>query len=129
VKDIAGLHFRFAVLYAIAALTLGNVMGASHDFGLRTVHVHINLLGWVSASLYGVYLRLHPAIAATRLARVHFAVAHIGFLSFVTGLVLLAQSGEQVGVIPTAGGGLLSLAGMILFAVLVFRTKPPVALA
>ncbi|MDB5364804.1 MAG: hypothetical protein JWM77_731 [Rhodospirillales bacterium] len=126
-NDLSGLHFRLAVLYAIAALTLGNFMGATHDFGMRTVHVHLNLLGWVSASIYGVYLRLHPAVASTRLARVHFVVAHVGFIIFVTGLAMLMQTDEQQGAPLTGIGGLLSLLGMILFAVLVFRTKRPVA--
>jgi cbb3-type cytochrome oxidase subunit 1 len=125
VKDLAGLHFRLAVLYAIVAVALGNVMVAQHDFTMRTVHVHLNLLGWVSCALYGVYLRLHPAAAASRLARVHFFVAHIGFVLFVSGLAILALSDEQRGVVPTASGGLVSLLGIILFAALVFRTKTP----
>lgn len=125
-KDVAGLHFRLAVLYAVLALVLGNAMGAQHDFSMRTVHVHVNLLGWVSTAIYGLFLRLHPAQAATRLARVHFFVAHLGFVVFATGLAIIVQSGEQRGVPLAAGGGMIALLGMILFAVLVFRSKAPV---
>lgn len=126
-KDVAGLHFRLAVLYALVALALGNAMGAQHDFTFRTVHVHVNLLGWVSTAIYGIYLRLHPVQAVTRLARVHFFVAHTGFVIFAIGLARLMQTGEQAGG-PLAGiGGMIALLGMILFAVLVFRTKAPAA--
>jgi hypothetical protein len=126
-KDLAGLHFRLAVLYALCAFALGNVMGARHDFSLQTVHAHLNLLGWVSVALYGVYLRLHPAAAATRLARVHFFLAHAGFLCMILGLVLIYTGSPEDGTPFAAFGGALSFLAMALFALVVFRTAPAVA--
>ena len=45
---------RLAAIYAIAGVSLGIVMAASHDFTFRPVHVHVNLLGWVSMALFEI---------------------------------------------------------------------------
>ena len=63
---------RISVIYFLAGIAIGIVMAASQDFTLRPVHAHVNLLGWVSLMLFGLYYRSVPAAAATRLAKVHF---------------------------------------------------------
>ena len=63
---------RLALVYFTLAVCLGLYMGASHDFRLRPVHVHVNMLGWVSAALTGCVYWLFPRAATTRLARIHF---------------------------------------------------------
>ena len=40
-----------------AACRLGIYMGMHEDFTLAPVHAHINLLGWVTLALYGLYHR------------------------------------------------------------------------
>ena len=57
-----------ALVYFVAAVSLGVAMGGSHDFRLKTVHVHANLLGWVSMTLMGLVYRVFPSAAASRLA-------------------------------------------------------------
>ena len=57
-----------ALAYFVLAVTLGVVMAASHDFRLRGVHVHLNMLGWVSMALTGLIYRVFPQAASTRLA-------------------------------------------------------------
>ena len=76
---------RIAVLYFIAGVSLGIGMAASGDVSLRPVHVHLNLLGWVSMTLFGLFYRALPAAAETRLAKAHFWIyvpAH--FVQMVT---------------------------------------------
>lgn len=63
---------RLAVLYALIGVTLGIVMAAKHDFTFMPVHAHLNLLGWVSMALFGLWYRSAPAAGETRLAKVHF---------------------------------------------------------
>lgn len=63
---------RVAVVYFLLAVTLGVGMAASHDFRLKGLHVHLNLLGWVSMSVTCFVYDRVPAAAASRLARVHF---------------------------------------------------------
>jgi hypothetical protein len=47
-------------------------MAASHDHSMFPAHAHINLLGWVTMSIFAVFYRLWPAAAASKLAKVHF---------------------------------------------------------
>lgn len=63
---------RIAVLYFIAGVSLGIGMAISENLSLRPVHVHLNLLGWVSMTLFGLFYRAVPAAAETALAKAHF---------------------------------------------------------
>ena len=77
---LSNWFLRLAVLYFVAGVLLGLFMAASHDHTMFPVHAHLNLLGWVSLSLFGLYYRALPAAAATRLAQVHFWIyvpAHV----------------------------------------------------
>jgi len=64
--------FCVAVAYFVCAVTLGIVMGASGDHTLMPVHAHLNLLGWVTMSLFGLLGLAYPAITEGRLASAQF---------------------------------------------------------
>ena len=64
------LSFRAAVLMVIAGMIWGIVMGISQDHSTMPAHAHLNLLGWVSLFLFGIYYHLHPAVDLNRLALV-----------------------------------------------------------
>lgn len=68
---------RLAVIYVLLGVTLGIVMAASHNFTFKPVHAHLNLLGWASMALFGLWYRSAPAAAETRLAQVHFWLHNI----------------------------------------------------
>ncbi len=68
---------RLAVIYVLLGVTMGIVMAASHDYTLKPVHAHLNLLGWASMALFGLWYRAVPASAETRLAKVHFWLHNI----------------------------------------------------
>jgi hypothetical protein len=72
VNKLSDWFFRLAVLYFAAGVALGLFMAASNDHSMFPVHAHLNLLGWVTLSLFGLYYRVLPAAAGTRLAQVHF---------------------------------------------------------
>lgn len=61
-----------ALIYFCLGVSLGLYMGASHDHGLAGVHVHVNLLGWVSLALIGVIYHVFPVAGASRAATVQF---------------------------------------------------------
>ena len=117
---ISSYHFRAAVLYAVIGMLMGITMAASHDFSLTPAHAHLNLLGWVSATLYGLFLRTHPHAGSRRLKSVHFCLAHGGVIAMTSGLVLLVHGMTRIGEAFAILGGILSLAGIVLFAILVF---------
>lgn len=70
--------FRVAVVYFVAAVALGIVMGASGDHTLVAVHAHLNLLGWASMALFALIGTVHPAITEGPVARAQFWLHNIG---------------------------------------------------
>jgi len=113
------IHLRLAVVYALAATSTGLAMAMSQDHRLAVAHAHLNLVGWVSIAVYGVFLRLWPAAAAGKLAAIQALLAHVGVVVMTTGLAGL-PFGLPFAPPLAAAGSILVLAGMGLFAVLVF---------
>lgn len=117
------LAYRFiltAVLCVILGMLLGLYMGPSQDFTLLPVHVHLNLLGWTTLMLIGLYYRSDAVAAATALARWHFWVALVGTILFavgLTGLYLGNPSFETILIV----GAVLSLVSMLIFAWVVWQ--------
>ena len=117
-----GVAFRFflsAALYVFAGMLLGLHMAAAGDHSLAPVHAHLNLAGWTSMALFGLYYHSVPAAAETRLARVHFWIATIGLWMFVPGIAI-AQSGATE--LPAIAGSFVVLASMTLFIWIVWET-------
>ena len=66
----SSLSFRLAVLFVIAGIAMGIGMAASQNHAIMPAHAHLNLLGWVSLFLFGVYYERRPTIDRSRLAMV-----------------------------------------------------------
>src|SRR5262245_36373055 len=56
------LSFRSAVSLGVIGIAAGIAMAASGNHAAMSAHAHLNLLGWVSPFLIGIFYRLHPAI-------------------------------------------------------------------
>jgi hypothetical protein len=130
---MSNTFLRLSVLFVLVGVGLGYGMGATHSFVLSPVHAHINLLGWVSMFLYGLFYRAFPEAAVGWLPRVHFTLAVIGLPVMMIGLTIqmLAIPG-LMGLVPPmmVAGPTLVLLGMIAFAGVVFRAtgaKPALA--
>lgn len=111
---------RIAVLYIIVGVALGIYMGASGDHLMHPVHAHLNLLGWVAMSLFGLFYRVIPAAADTKLAKVHFWIyvpAH--FMQMVL-LTLLFRGYPAVDPVLGVFSILVGIA-FLCFAVVVWR--------
>jgi cbb3-type cytochrome oxidase subunit 1 len=91
--------FIAAVLYGLVGMSMGMFMGASHDVRLAPVHVHTNLLGWVSLSLMGAFYALAREHAPRRLAWTSFVLLNLGILVSMPLLGVFLLSGNQ-GVLP-----------------------------
>jgi peptidoglycan/LPS O-acetylase OafA/YrhL len=116
----SSLSFRLATLFAIAGMAMGIAMAASQDHSVMPAHAHLNLLGWVSLFLFGIYYRLHPATDASRLALVQVGVWSVGTV-VLTIAVAIIHLGNPAADPIAAVGSLIVLAAMVLFAVLVYR--------
>jgi len=120
-KMISKLFMCFAVLFAIAGMTLGLYMGSHEDFTLAPVHAHINLLGWVTMFLAGLFYHVHPEREGM-LARIHFGLALVGLLILAPGLAGLKLGYVSWGGPMTGIGSVITFAAMILFAFIIFTT-------
>ena len=102
---------RIAGLYLIVGMFLGAFMGASGDHRLAPVHGHINLLGFVLMSVYGLIYHVFPKMAEGRLVQVHFWLHQGGTLCLLVALWLMLSgrlTEEAVGpVMPVVEGALM----------------------
>lgn len=112
--------FQLAVLMGLSGMTLGVIMGLRNDFALAPAHAHINLLGWVSMSLYGLFYRTFPRAAETRLAAAHFWLNVGGVIVMVASLAMML-SGDRRFAAPLDAASAVVLASMVIFAAIVFR--------
>lgn len=110
--DIAFL--TLAAAFLILGLSIGIAMGIAHDFRLAPVHAHLNLVGFVALSIFGLSYRTYPALGRSRLAVPHFLSSGLGALVFPLG-IYIAISREFVGI--AIGGSFLVLGGAALFLV------------
>ncbi len=118
---IAGAFIKAAVVYGVAGLTVGVYMGATHQLSLMTVHSHLSLLGWITLAVCALYYQVAPGAAKQTLARAHFWTANVGLIVLVTSLVLKSR-GVSAAEAGAGIGSVLSLAALVLFAIIVFRT-------
>jgi drug/metabolite transporter (DMT)-like permease len=118
----SSLSFKGAVLCVIAGMAWGLHMAISDDHSAFPAHAHLNLVGWVSLFLIGIYYRLHPALERAR-------SAHLQVWSWLVGTVVMAigvglvHTGTAAGEPLAAGGSLIVFASALLFAWLLFRTE------
>ncbi len=111
-RGVALWFFASGVIYVTAGMVFGIWMSASEDHSLAGAHAHLNLVGWVTMALFGVFYQLVPQAAATRLATLHFLVATLGVWFMVPGIALAIMGGNPI---PVVIGSFLTLASMLIF--------------
>jgi hypothetical protein len=118
----SSLSFQAAVLFVVAGMIWGIVMAISDDHSTMPAHAHLNLLGWVSLFLFGIFYHLHPAIGHSRTAsiQVWIWIASTVILTVGVGLV---HTGHAIGDPIAAVGSIIVLADMLLFGWLVLRRE------
>lgn len=111
-------YFGAAVLYALAGIVLGMVMGATQDFAMRPVHAHLNLLGWAGLAIMGAFFGLAGARAPQKLGWAVFVISNIGNVCLLSMVALISKGKPPI--VPVLMTGELSvLTGMALFGVCV----------
>ncbi len=118
----SSLSFRAAVLFVIVGMAWGISMAISNDHAAMPAHAHLNLLGWVSLFLFGIFYFLHPAVDRSRTAMVQVVIWIVATVILTVG-VGLVHTGHAVGDPIAAIGSLVVLGDMLLFAWIVFRRE------
>lgn len=121
---LANRFFVTAIVFALTGMTFGIWMGITGPevFNYAPVHAHINLVGWATLFLCGLWYRGAPTAAASGLAQVHFWCAVIGAILLIIGILgaVIPNSQLDLVVIP---GSLLTLLSMLIFLVIVLRHR------
>jgi uncharacterized membrane protein YhhN len=121
---IATNLLRVSVIIILVGMIVGMAMGSMQDFRLAPAHAHLNLLGFVSFFLAGLYYQAVPQAAASTLAKWHASIAVIGAIVFPIGIAMVLLYGPQYELL-TISTSVVAFLGMVLFAVVVFRFGAP----
>lgn len=124
-KSISFWFFILGVASVLIGMIWGIQMSATHDHLLSPAHAHLNLLGWVSFSIFAFYYHLVPDAAEGTLPQVHFALAVSGLVLIVPGIAMAIQGqGETLAKL----GSVLSVLNMLVFAAVVVRNRNAIAI-
>lgn len=116
----ARIQLGSSLLWMLAGLAIGMGMAASGDFALRSVHVHVQLLGWVTLCLTGLTYAVLPRAAEGALARWHVVLHNLGLPVMVAALAAY-HSGVPAAEPFIALGSVAAFAGLLAFALAVRR--------
>ena len=118
---VSAAFFAFGALSLLVGITLGMQMGGSGDFTLMPAHAHLNLLGWVNMSIYGVFYALTRETLSEKLAWTNFGVSAAGVIVIIPFLAMMLSSGNEALEVYVALGGGISMLGLIVFGVAVVK--------
>ncbi|MBE1295666.1 hypothetical protein [Phycobacter azelaicus] len=119
-KGLSSAFFLIAVISAIGGMVWGIQMSASGDHSLSPAHGHLNLIGWVSMAIFGFYYHLVPSAAKGLLPKLHFGLSAAGLGVIVPGIAMAISDQDDV---LAKLGSVLTLAGMLVFLVVVLRSR------
>ena len=119
---VSAAFFAMGVVYVLIGMLWGMHMGEANDFVMAPAHAHLNLLGWVTMALYGVFYALTQKTMSPRLAWANFAVSALGVIVMIPFLALYLGAGNDSKYIPgIVVGEILTVLGMLIFAASVTR--------
>lgn len=119
-KGLAAWFMTCGVLAVLIGMAWGIQMAIGRDHMMAPAHAHLNLLGFVSFSIFAFYYHLVPEAASAGLARLHFALSAGGLVTVVPGIVL---DKLQVTEALAAIGSILTALGMVCFLLVVLRSR------
>ncbi len=117
---LAARFLRVAVIYVLIGMALGIYMAASANHNQAPTHAHINLLGYVSMFLYGLFYHAYPNAAVGNLAKIHFWLSNISVIGMVSGVAIIYSGDMKTGEPIASLFSVLAILSMALFVKIVF---------
>ncbi|HET8869544.1 MAG TPA: hypothetical protein VFM48_03795 [Aquabacterium sp.] len=111
---------RCAVLYALIGILMGVVMAASGDFQNKGIHVHLNLVGWVSMGLMALAYKIFPDMADSIWAKVQFVAHNLGLPLMGAGIYAIVHRLPMAEPVVGTGSMIVAVA-FVAFAINVWR--------
>lgn len=119
---------RSFIGFGLACLAIGMGfgiwMGIKQNFTFVDAHAHWNMLGFVTATLYGLVHKNHPALGRSKLAWPQFWLHAAGVVVFVAGIFVVVASGQKALVIA---GSLMVLVAALAFLGMFLSAKAETA--
>jgi cbb3-type cytochrome oxidase subunit 1 len=106
---------RISVVYFLIGISFGLYMSVTHVFSLATVHVHINLLGWMSLAIAGIFYTLFPHLSETSAAKAHFWLHNIGLPVMMISIALAILKVSPMFFPIATFGGAVTVLGIFCF--------------
>lgn len=116
---VSKLFFKTAIVFLLLGVAVGLQMAISGDHTVFSAHAHINLLGWVTSAIFGIYYALNPAKAQRRIAMVHYGLYTFGLVVMTPVLYFMLRGNPSLEPV-VAVGSLIVAAGILVFAFIVF---------
>jgi len=117
-KNIDRWFVLTGLIFLLIGMVLGLKMSMAQDFSLHGLHAHLNLLGFVVMTLFGLCYRTWPRMQEGRLATVHYLLHTV---STAVGLSLLFYLLSNLELAPKIGPIMdMTVAGTVVGTVLFF---------
>lgn len=128
-SNITVWFIKCAMIYFVLAMLLGLHMSmAGPVYPVMPIHVHFNMLGWMSMMIYGVGYHILPrfsgrALWSDMLAKLHIWLANIGIVGMAIGWAIRSTSGPGALVVFSLIEG-LSIIFFVLNMFLTIKAAP-----
>jgi len=116
---------RFALIYFMLAILLGLHMSVTGPvYPWMPIHVHFNLLGWMSMMVYGVGYHILPRFSGVplwsdKLSYWQIWLANIGLVGMAAGWMVRSSSGNAM---PLLVFAFIEGLSIVFFALNMFKT-------
>jgi hypothetical protein len=118
---VSAAFFMTGALFLLIGMCWGMGMAMTENFTLAPAHAHLNLLGWVTMSIYGGFYALTRETMSPRLAWINYGCATLGVVIMIPTLAVFLTTGNQA-LGPVIGlGGVLNIIALLTFSVSAYR--------
>jgi len=118
---VSAAFFMTGALFLLIGMCWGMAMAMTENFTLAPAHAHLNLLGWVTMSIYGGFYALTQKTMSPRLAWINYGCATLGVGIMIPTLAVFLTSGNQA-LGPVIGlGGVLNIIALLTFSISAYR--------
>ncbi|MGM0898217.1 MAG: hypothetical protein ACQEV0_09960 [Bacillota bacterium] len=117
---------QVSAIFGFLGTYLGSHMAGTMDYGLRPIHAHILLVGWLSVFAWGIFYRMYT-VKYKKLVTIHGILALIGAIGLTSGMWFYNLNpfnfNDTFVLIFFIVGGTILLFAFLLFAVITFLTE------
>lgn len=118
---VSAAFFALGVVCLFIGMFMGMRMGETEDFTLMPAHAHLNLLGWVTMAIYGIFYALTHASLKPKLAWANFWLAAIGVVVMIPSLALYLPAHDKKFIPGIVVGEIATVLSLVVFAISVYR--------